>query len=179
MGKKRVRYAGRYIDLVEQDHWEYASRVHCAGVAVIIAVTDEHELVLVEQYRIPVQASVIELPAGLIGDEPAHAGESGAAAARRELEEETGFRAGEMDTLLRCPTTAGLADEMATFYRAGSLKRVHAGGGDPSEQILVHLVGLSGIDDWLEQQACAGKLLDPKIYSALYWLTRTLRQYPG
>ena len=170
MQDNRVRYSGRYIALLERDQWEYASRVRCSGVAVIVAVTDARELVLVEQYRIPVQASVIELPAGLIADEPAHAGESGKDAALRELEEETGFRAGELDTLLHCPTTAGMADEMATFYLAGSLRQVHAGGGDASEQILVHVVGLAGIDEWLERQGEAGKLLDPKIYSALYWL---------
>ena len=168
----QVRYSGRFIDLVERDNWEYASRVHRSGVAVIVAVTDARELILVEQYRIPVQASVIELPAGLIGDSPEHANESGLDAAVRELEEETGFRAADMDMLIHCPTTAGLADEMATFYLAGSLQRIHAGGGDSSEQILVHVIPLSGIDGWLDDQAAAGKLLDPKIYSALYWLHR-------
>jgi len=75
-----------------------------------------------------------------------------------------------METLLHCPTTAGMADEMATFYLATKLKRLHTGGGDASEQILVHVVALDGVDSWLDQQAAAGKLLDPKIYSALYWL---------
>lgn len=170
MHDKQIRYSGRYLSLVEQDHWEYASRVNCSGVAVIVAVTEKRELVLVEQYRIPVQANVIELPAGLIADEPAHAGESGIDAAGRELEEETGFSAAQMDILLHCPTTSGLADEMVTFYLAGKLKRLHNGGGDDSEQIRVHVVGLDGIDTWLDQKAAAGKLLDPKIYSALYWL---------
>jgi ADP-ribose pyrophosphatase len=170
MGGKIVRYGGRYISFLEQDDWEYASRVHCSGVAVIVAVTSQHELLLVEQYRIPVQGSVIELPAGLIGDEPAHAGETGSQAALRELEEETGFAAAEIVPLLHCPTTAGLADEMATFYLATNLSRVHEGGGDDSEKIQVHIVSLDDIDHWLDSQAKSGKLLDPKIYSALYWL---------
>lgn len=167
-----IRYSGRYIDLRERDNWEYASRVRCNGVAVIVAVTDARELVLVEQFRIPVDASVIELPAGLIGDEPEYSGESGIDAAFRELEEETGYRAGAMDTLLRCPTTAGMADEMATFYLAQKLERINAGGGDASEQICVHVVALDNIDAWLDEQASAGKMLDPKVYSALYWLYR-------
>ena len=170
MHSKQVRYHGRYIDLLEQDQWEYASRVHCSGVAVIVAVTDQRQLVMVEQYRIPVQASVIELPAGLIGDEPAHASESGTAAALRELEEETGFSAGTIETILRCPTTAGMADEMATFYLAGKLTRLHDGGGDASEEIRVHVVDLDNVDHWLEEQSAAGIYLDPKIFSALYWL---------
>jgi len=170
MVEKLVHYGGRYISLVELDDWEFASRVHCGGVAVVVAVTDARELLLVEQYRIPVECSVIELPAGLIGDEPAHTGESGEQAARRELTEETGFTAANIETLLRCPTTAGLADEVATFYLATGLTRVHDGGGDASESIRVHVIKLDGIDGWLDEQGAAGKMLDPKIYSALYWL---------
>ena len=75
-----------------------------------------------------------------------------------------------MEKLIHCPTTAGLADEMATFYLAGAVEQIHSGGGDASEQIVVHIIPLTDIDTWLDQQGSSGKLLDPKIYSALYWL---------
>src|SRR5215831_1758390 len=61
--------AGKYLVLIREGHWEYAERVNAKGAAIIVAVTDEQKLLLVEQYRIPVHARTIELPAGIIGDE--------------------------------------------------------------------------------------------------------------
>ena len=68
MGEITTHYKGRYLDMLERDGWEYASRCNATGVVVLIAVTDADEILLVEQYRKPVMASVIELPAGLVGD---------------------------------------------------------------------------------------------------------------
>jgi ADP-ribose pyrophosphatase len=164
-----THYHGRYLDLLERDGWEFASRSNASGVVVIVALTGEGEIVLVEQYRKPVRASVIELPAGLVGDlnDP---DESILDAAQRELEEETGFRAGHMELLMTCPSSAGMSDEVITFVLATGLQRVGPGGGDASEDIEVAVVPLDRIDDWLARQQVAGKPMDPKIYAALYWL---------
>jgi ADP-ribose pyrophosphatase len=167
-----MRYRGRWLAMAEQDGWEYATRVNAHAVAVLVPVTDQGELVLVEQYRIPVAARVIELPAGLVGDGE-HAGESMAAAAARELEEETGFSARRLDKVLECPSSAGLTDETVTFFTARGLRRTGPGGGDASEDIRVHCVPLAEADEWLVQQLARGVLLDPKVFLALYWLTRT------
>jgi ADP-ribose pyrophosphatase len=61
---------GKFLTLIKEGHWEYVDRVHGTGVALIIGVTTEQTVLLVEQYRIPVHARIIELPAGIIGDEP-------------------------------------------------------------------------------------------------------------
>ena len=161
---------GRYINLKIRDDWEFASRKHQSGVAVIIAVTGDNELLLVEQFRVPVDANVIELPAGLIGDEAAFKDESPEQAAERELLEETGYQAKRFRPILRCPTTAGLSDEIAIFFIAGDLQKIHAGGGDESESIEVHRVPLTDAGTWLDRQLAAGKMVDPKIYTALYFL---------
>jgi hypothetical protein len=63
-----IHYKGRFLGLKERDHWEYAYRTNASGVVVLVPVTDAGELVLVEQYRIPVKSRVLELPAGLVGD---------------------------------------------------------------------------------------------------------------
>jgi ADP-ribose pyrophosphatase len=118
-----------------------------------------------------VQATVIELPAGLVGDQ-ADPDEPLLLAAKRELEEETGFTAKNWSSLLHCPSSAGLSDEMLTFYLASGLERTGPGGGDDSENIIVHEVPLKNISTWIDARRAEGHLVDPKIYSALYWLSQ-------
>jgi ADP-ribose pyrophosphatase len=167
-------YTGRYLSLIERDRWEFVTRSNARCVVALVAVTPAQEIVLVEQYRKPVDAHVIEIPAGLVGDldDPE---ESILVAAARELEEETGFVAAKMEFLMDCPSSAGMSDEVISFVRASGLSRMGPGGGDASENIVVHVVSLSGIDDWLSGQQAAGKTLDPKVYTALYWLLREPR----
>jgi len=163
-----VRYAGRYLKLVERNGWEFATRRHPV-VAVLVAWTEGGELLLVEQYREPVGQRVIELPAGLVGDVEGQERESVLRAAERELLEETGYRARGFAEIMRCPTTAGMSDETAVFVAAEGLERVGAGGGDASEDIVVHRRGLDDIDAWLAQCVARGLAVDPKIFTALYW----------
>ncbi len=85
-----VVWRGRFIEAKRLGKWEFVSRTGAVSAAVILAVDDGHVL-LVEQYRVPIGARCLELPAGLVGDE--EEGEEAAAAAIRELEEETGYRA--------------------------------------------------------------------------------------
>lgn len=165
------RYSGRYLSLLERDGWEFASRSNASGVVVLIPVTAAGEIVFVEQYRKPVGSSVIELPAGLVGDN-ADPGETILEAARRELIEETGYQASSLKVLMECPSSAGMSDEIVSFVLARGLNRVGPGGGDDSEDIEVHVVPLSGADDWLQSRQQGGTPLDPKIYAALYWLDR-------
>lgn len=169
MNEDHVHFKGRYLSLLERDNWEFASRSNASSVVVLIPVTNEGEIVLVEQHRRPVNARVIELPAGLVGDH-VDPDESIIEAAGRELEEETGFLASELELLMECPSSAGMTDEIISFVMARGLKRIGPGGGDDSEDIEVHIIALGEVDDWLGRQQAAGKPLDPKIYAALYWL---------
>lgn len=152
----------------ERDRWEYAFRTNASGVAVLVPVTDAGELVLVEQYRIPVQSRVMELPAGLAGD-TGERDENLETAAQRELLEETGYRAGFLEELLTCPSTPGMSDEIVTIFYAGGLERVGAGGGDGDEDITVHHVPLESATRWLEARMTEGIMVDPKIYAGLFW----------
>jgi len=137
---------------------------------VILAVTDANELVLVEQHRIPVDAKVIELPAGLAGDLPDARDEDFAEAARRELLEETGFEAANIEFLCEGPPSAGLTSEIQTLLRATGLQKTGPGGGDETEEITVHTVDLDELEDWLSAATERGCLIDPKIYAGLYFL---------
>jgi ADP-ribose pyrophosphatase len=161
--------AGRFIRLLRSGRWEYVDRIQARGAAVIIAVTPEGKLLLLDQYRVPLGQRVIEMPAGLVGDED-DAHEHFAAAANRELLEETGYEAEEMIEVAHGPPTAGLATELVTLFLARGLRRVHDGGGTEHEDIHVHEVPLAEVAAWLTQKAAEGMLIDPKVYAGLYFL---------
>jgi ADP-ribose pyrophosphatase len=169
MKQHKTLFQGRYLSLLELDGWEFASRSNASGVVVLIAVTGLDELVLVEQFRTPVNNRVIELPAGLVGDLEDR-DEHVLRAAQRELLEETGFAADQLKVLMACPSSAGMSDEIITFVLATGLCKVGAGGGDSSEDITVHLVPLMEVDRWIGDRIAAGIPADPKIFTALYWL---------
>jgi ADP-ribose pyrophosphatase len=177
MSKDITHYAGRFISLLERDGWEFASRTNANSVVMLIPVTADGDIVLVEQYRKPVRAPVLELPAGLVGDH-GNAGETLLEAARRELEEETGYSAGRLELLMTCPSSAGLSDETVSFVLATDLRRVGPGGGDDTEDIEVLCIPLDGVDDWLQREVAGGRVLDPRIYAALYWLQNSGHHEP-
>jgi ADP-ribose pyrophosphatase len=152
------------------------NRVNATGAAIILAVTAEQKILLVEQYRIPVHARTIELPAGIIGDEHGSAGEAGAEAARRELLEETGYAAGHIEALTTGASGAGLTSERVTLFRASGLRRAGKGGGVAREDIVVHEIPLVEAAAWLEAKARTGILIDPKVYAGLFFLAQNKLQ---
>jgi len=167
-----ILHEGRFLRLVVREGWEYVERPNISGIVVIAAVTEQRELVLVEQYRPPVAARTIELPAGLAGDIPGTETEDLAEAARRELLEETGYEAPRMDRLTEYPSSAGLTSEILTLYHAPGVRRVGPGGGDHNEDIETHVVPLAEVDAWLAAQERAGRMIDPKVYAGLYFIER-------
>ncbi len=171
---KTTLYTGKFLALVKEGHWEYADRTNATGAAIIVAVTEEQKLLLVEQYRIPVHARTIEMPAGIIGDDPGICDEAQAGAARRELIEETGYEAGQIEVLTHGPASSGLTSETVTLFLATNLRRVGAGGGVAHEDIIVHEVPLAEVPEWLEAKAMLGVLIDPKVYAGLYFIGRNI-----
>ncbi|RMF75058.1 MAG: NUDIX hydrolase, partial [Planctomycetota bacterium] len=137
------------------------------GAVVIIATTDDDRIVLVEQFRTPLGKSVIELPAGLVGDE---AGQDDAlTAARRELLEETGYRAESVEIVMEGPTSAGLSDEVVTLVRARGLTKAADGGGVGHEEITAHTIPLPQAEPWLFARMREGVAVDPKVFAGLYF----------
>jgi ADP-ribose pyrophosphatase len=165
----RVLAETRYLRLMDQDGWFYVERPNATGVAVIVAVTDEGRLLLVEQFRPALNQTVIELPAGLAGDDHQHASEPLEVAARRELLEETGYSCQTMQALVTCASAPGLASEVMTLFRADGLTRQGPGGGVSGEDIVVHEVPLGEVHGWLKARADAGALVAIKVYAGLYF----------
>jgi len=174
--KLEIIAKGRYLHFLRRGTWEYVHRPGVTGIVVIVAITDDENIVLTEQFRIPLGRNVIELPAGLAGDCSGHEGETVFQAAERELLEETGYLAGKITKLTEGPPSPGASDEVITFLLANRLKKVHAGGGDHSEDITVHEIPLEKAHDWLAEQEKDKRLMvDPKIYTGLYFLQRRRR----
>jgi ADP-ribose pyrophosphatase len=172
--KETILGRGKYARLVCRNTWEFVDRIRVSGIVVIVAVTHDGKLVLAEQYREPVRHNVIELPAGLVGDKGLH--ERLTTAAKRELLEETGYSARKMEFLCQGPPSVGLSTEMVTFYRAVGIRKVGEGGGDASENIIIHEAPLINIEAWFKQKEKRGILVDPKVYAGVYFAKKFLRR---
>jgi ADP-ribose pyrophosphatase len=173
----RVVYEGKYQRMVVRGTWEYSERVHAGGLAaIIVAVTPDDDVLFVEQFRVPLQARTIEMPAGLVGD--IDAGESIEVSAIRELEEETGWTADHAEVLMIGPTSSGASNEKVAFVRASGLRKVGAGGGDASEDITVHAVPRARAAAWLVQKMGEGYELDAKLWAGLWMIEHQLDGTP-
>ena len=136
-------YEGRIVSLRE-DTVELASGgraerevVEHAQVVAIVPLDDDGNVVLVRQYRLPAQEALLEAPAG--GVDP---GESVEAAAQRELQEETGYRAERFERLTGFFVSPGFCTEFVHVFLATGLAegRIDA---DADEQIEVQRVSMS------------------------------------
>jgi len=154
-------WEGRWLVAKRRGRWEYVGRAGARGAAVILAVDDDHVL-LVEQYRVPLGRSCLELPAGLVDD-----GEDVEATAARELEEETGYRPARISRIGDFHSSPGMVSECFTLVRAEGLERVSDGGGEPGEGITVHRVPLTGIADYVAARRAEGLAIDVKLLTLL------------
>lgn len=170
----KIVWEGKYLRVRVCGTWEYAERPNSPAGIVIVAVTPERKLLLTEQYRVPMQKPVIELPAGLAGDDQ-YTGEEFVAAAKRELREETGYEAESWEQLVGGPTSAGLSNEIVVFFRGRNLRKVSEGGGHAGEAIRVHEVPVDDVPGWLRQKEREGVAVDPRIYAGLYFLSQAAK----
>lgn len=167
MPEEITLYESKWLGLYRIGHWDFVRRPHSDACVGILAITDKEEIVLVEQFRIPVGRRVIEIPAGLVGDEEVHRGETLAETAARELMEETGHRAAQIRPILSSPTSAGMTPEITHLFLATGLSRETEGGGIAGEDITVHHVPLVEIRKFLDVKISEGLAVDFKIHAAL------------
>ncbi|HEU0277858.1 MAG TPA: NUDIX hydrolase [Rhodanobacteraceae bacterium] len=163
-------YHGKWLTLKQRGRWEFVERNNPQGAVIIVAVTPADRVLFVEQYRVPVEQLTIEMPAGLIGD-AGHENDDGiAGAAKRELEEETGWTCARVAPLHSGPSSAGMSNEMMHFVRALDLSKIGPGGGDATEDIVVHEVPRADAGAWLRDMAARGYSIDPKLFAGLWFL---------
>lgn len=165
----RILATTPFLRLIDRDGWTFVERPNSQGVVTIIPLTAERRLLLVEQFRAPLGRKVIEFPAGLMGDEPGHENEDPVASARRELIEETGYEARDLELVATTATSPGMANELVHFILAWNLVRVGAGGGIDSENIVVHEVPIADARAWLREQEGKGLVIAAKVFAGLYF----------
>ena len=158
---EEIVWQGRYITTKRRGQWEYVGRARNIGAAVIVAIENGYVL-LVEQYRVPLGRRCLELPAGLVGDD--NAGEDVALAARRELEEETGWRAEQIEVLGEFASSPGMVSETFTLVRATGLTQIGDGGGVAGEEdIQVHRVARTDLPRLITEKRAEGVVIDVKL----------------
>ena len=171
---ERIVWQGKFIAAKTRGRWEYVARARGIRAAAILALEDGH-VILVEQYRVPLGRPCIEFPAGLIGDDGGADDEDALTAAGRELEEETGYRAANLQDLGTFYSSPGMVSESYTLVRATGLTRVGAGGGTDGEDITVHRVALDRLPQFIEECRADGIGIDTRITMLLmpHWLGET------
>lgn len=125
-------------DLVElpDGHRTRREVVEHGEVAAVVPLSQQGEVLLVRQYRLPTGRALLEVPAG--GIDP---GETAEEAAQRELEEETGYRAGRLRRLCGFYVSPGYCQEYIHLFLADDL-RPSRGHRDEDERITVVRVPL-------------------------------------
>jgi ADP-ribose pyrophosphatase len=156
-----IAWQGKWIVAKRQGKWEFVSRARGIQAAVIVAIDDEGRVLLVDQYRVPLGKRCLELPAGLIGDE--HDGDTALDAARRELEEETGYRCEAVEELGYFHSSPGMVTEGFTLVRATGLSKVGEGGGTNDEDINVHHIALQDVPAFVAAKRAEGLAVDVKL----------------
>lgn len=161
--KRELRAKGTVINLYKDTvevngniaEWDY---IHHDGAAAVVAVNDNGKLLMVRQYRNALDRFTLELPAGKLDDPK----EPTIECAKRELEEETGYRADKMEYLLTINTTVAFCNEKIDVYLATELKKTEQ-HLDPDEEI--------NVEEWdiedLKNLIYSGKMTDGKTVAAI------------
>ncbi|HEV8231554.1 MAG TPA: NUDIX hydrolase [Thermoanaerobaculia bacterium] len=160
-----VLFEGRHLAFRRRRGWEYVEHRAAKESVMVVALAEHGQIVLVEEFRPAVDASVICLPAGLVGDEGPEDRET---AARRELREETGWEASTLEFLGRGPGSAGMSSEIVSFYLARGVRRGGEQGDREREEIRVHVVSVSQLTHWTREREAEGKLIDPKVWAGVH-----------
>lgn len=163
---EEIVWEGKFVTAKRRGRWEYVGRARNIRAAVILATIDG-DVVLVEQYRVPLGRTCLELPAGLIGDDAGAEGEDDLATAGRELEEETGYRAGRLEDLGTYWSSPGMVSESFTLVRATELAQVGPGGGTEGENITVHRVPLADVAGFVAAKRTEGCGIDVRMLMLL------------
>jgi ADP-ribose pyrophosphatase len=177
----RVLHRGRYltfrIDTIERADGTRSERdiVGHPGAVAILALDPDDQVLLVRQYRTATQGILLEIPAGTLDtDQTTGAAEEPDLAARRELEEETGYRAGSWQRLASFWTAPGFASELMHLYLATDLRPAHPDerlGPDEDEHLRLERMPFADAVDAVER----GEIADAKSILGLLWLDRRRR----
>ncbi len=174
----RTLATSRWLEMIERRYenragnpssWYFASRSGKRAAVLVVPLTEETgRVVLVRQYRVVLDAWVLEFPAGLVDD-----GESIETAAHRELAEETGYEGEILTVGAPVPTSPGMTDEMVSIVtmRVGEAP-TRAAAPEASEEIEVLVLFMEELEIRISGAAGAEPplVIDSRLYA--WWLGR-------
>ena len=170
-------HQGRYltfrIDTIERADGTRSTRdiVGHPGAVAVIAMDAEDRVLLVRQWRTPALRVLLEIPAGTLDVDAAAVVEDPEIASRRELEEETGYRAGSWRKLASFWTAPGFASELMHLYLATDLEPAHPDerlGPDEDEHLRLERLPFADAVAAVER----GEIADAKSILGLLWVER-------
>lgn len=159
-----ILFEGEHLLFRRRLGWEYVEHRTAKESVMVVVTTDDRRIVLVEEFRPAVEAAVVCLPAGLVGDEGPEDRES---AARREVREETGWEVQTLELLGRGPGSAGMSSEIVNFFLARGVRLAGEQGEREKAEIRVHVVPLHDLGRWTHARESEGVLIDPRVWSGL------------
>jgi ADP-ribose pyrophosphatase len=165
VSEPKVLFEGSHLVFLDRDGWEYVEHRTAPEAAMVVALTDRGEIVLTEEFRPAMNAWVVALPSGLVGDEGP---EDALDAARRELAEETAHAARRYRRLAKGPGSAGQSSERITFFLAEGAYASGEQAAHDRGKIRVHVVPVARLRRWARGRERAGTVVDPKIYAGLF-----------
>lgn len=163
---RTVIYNGKIIDLelhdVELPDGKTSKReiIKHNGAVAICAITPEKEVLLVKQYRKPIEKPLLEIPAGKLEED-----EEREEAAKRELEEETGYKANHLTFITHMYGSPGFSNEKLTIYFTDNLSEGEL-NLDDDEFVELHKIHLDDIHALLENH----EIEDAKTIIALQYV---------
>ena len=172
----KILHRGRYltfrVDTIERADGSRGTRDIAGhpGAIAVIAIDAEDRVLLVRQYRVAVGELLLEIPAGTLDIADDGTIEDPDLAARRELEEETGMRAGSWRKVAQFYTAPGFASELMHLYLATDLKPADGErlGPDEDEHLLLEAMPVGDAVAAAER----GEFKDAKTLVGLLWLAR-------
>jgi ADP-ribose pyrophosphatase len=179
---RRILHRGRYltfeVDTIERADGTRSERDIAAhpGAVAIVAIDAEDRVLLVRQWRTPVGGLLLEIPAGGLDlDEATGATEDPDLAAPRELEEETGYRAGSWERLTSFWSAPGFTSELMHVYLATDLSSAHPDerlGPDEDEHLRLERLSFADAVAAVE----SGRIADAKSVAGILWVDRMRRR---
>lgn len=161
-----LKYRGAIVDFYDDvmesprgdiAHWDYIA--HRKGAAAVLPVTADGKIIMVRQYRNALERETLEIPAGARDD----VSEPRKICAARELEEETGYRAGKMELLITVATTVAFCNEVIEIYLATDLEKVGEQHLDQNEFVEIETYTIEELKDMVFSQ----KIQDSKTVAAI------------
>ena len=147
---KKLVYNGKRVQVEEMEYLDgdksiYREHVKAGNASVILPITEDNKVIMIQEARTPIGKVILALPAGMIEE-----GEKAENAAIRELEEETGYLASNIEFLREYYSSVGYSDEKISLYLATNMKKTKQ-RVDDQENINVIEIPLEEVIDMLDK----------------------------